>query len=463
MKDEEKKWRSGIDHFVIDGTTRRTKTITCTETRERLSEYVDGLLDGQTKEVVEQHLGSCDDCRAEHASFKTMLDDLGSLQSVRPPADFLDQLHGRMESRFTRVLRKLFLPWHIKLPLELATAMVLVLAVYLGAFQLRQVDHVSKHSETLTVAQNREAVFAKRGRPHVPMEESGPVTLSGDIIKTETQPGEVKAEGASSGDVLLPGREQKTTAAGVDDVDLLAKAKPLVETQRPEESDLSEAQDALMEERLLAQESLRDVVKPIPAPAVPAQGPAPGPGAPPKDTSEQKMPPEVITVAKAPDGGAVATSPESVPQDLLKSVGRTAGMMSPRREPKTTEIALLLDPDQGIRKSEEYQRLGSGGEAAVQMGSPPPEGPDRLESFRFERALSQVKDLIDSAQGTVVSIQYDKETRRPQSVEAKIPSEHYKAFYEGLKQLANLESPFESIPDTHQIPIPIRILFKSKK
>ena len=77
--------------------------------------------------------------------------------------------------------------------------------------------------------------------------------------------------------------------------------------------------------------------------------------------------------------------------------------------------------------------------------------------------MNKVKSLINSAKGKVASIEYEKETKRPQSLEAEIPSEHYNAFYEKLKLLAHIESSHESISDTHQAFIPIRILFKSKK
>lgn len=97
------------------------------------------------------------------------------------------------------------------------------------------------------------------------------------------------------------------------------------------------------------------------------------------------------------------------------------------------------------------------------MGSPPPEVSDSSQSSGFENALQMVKYLVDSAEGKVVSIEYEKGTKRPQSLEAEIPSEHYKAFYKKLKLLVNLESPSESIPGTHQASIPVRILFKSKK
>jgi len=106
----------------------------CTQIKERLSEYVDGMLDAQTEARVEEHLSTCQACKEELAALKALVKELSALESVGAPKDFLDQVHERIEPRFSlgKIIRTLFVPARIKIPLELATAaamVVLVLAI----------------------------------------------------------------------------------------------------------------------------------------------------------------------------------------------------------------------------------------------------------------------------------------------------------------------------------------------
>lgn len=55
------------------------------------------------------------------------IEQLKSLEKVKAPADFVDQLHARIEKK--NIWQKIFLPLHIKLPLELAGTLVTVLLV----------------------------------------------------------------------------------------------------------------------------------------------------------------------------------------------------------------------------------------------------------------------------------------------------------------------------------------------
>jgi hypothetical protein len=106
----------------------------CDQFKEILSEYIDGSLTGQRKTQLEDHLSVCDRCREELASLKALVSELGSLEPVKAPPDFLDQLHNRIESRFTlsRLVRMLFVPVPVKIPLEVATVAALVILIFVG-------------------------------------------------------------------------------------------------------------------------------------------------------------------------------------------------------------------------------------------------------------------------------------------------------------------------------------------
>ena len=111
----------------------------CAEIEKFLSEYIDGILDRETRGLVEDHLRTCKACGEELASLRAVVKELGSLEPVEAPADFLDKVHERIEqpSRFSKILRGLFVPTRIKIPFQLATAAATAVLVF-SLFNLMQ-------------------------------------------------------------------------------------------------------------------------------------------------------------------------------------------------------------------------------------------------------------------------------------------------------------------------------------
>ncbi len=104
----------------------------CAESKELLSDYADGLLDGEKLAALEAHLQACRDCALELGSLQSLLEGLKDLEPVKAPADFLQLLHRRMERprRWQRVRALLFRPARIKIPLQLAGALVTAFLVF---------------------------------------------------------------------------------------------------------------------------------------------------------------------------------------------------------------------------------------------------------------------------------------------------------------------------------------------
>jgi hypothetical protein len=105
----------------------------CAAILELLSEYVDGTLDVQTRKAVEKHIAVCENCKQELASLRAVVEELGALEPVKPPEDFLEKIHEHMtpHSALNKIFRKLFVPFHIKIPLELAAAATVTFLVVL--------------------------------------------------------------------------------------------------------------------------------------------------------------------------------------------------------------------------------------------------------------------------------------------------------------------------------------------
>jgi len=104
----------------------------CSEIRMLLSEYLDDALDEKAKALAEEHLRTCAACQKELDSLKALVKGIGSLESVKAPADFLDQLHKRMErrSKISEIWEWLFYPLRVKIPLQLAGAAVMAFLIF---------------------------------------------------------------------------------------------------------------------------------------------------------------------------------------------------------------------------------------------------------------------------------------------------------------------------------------------
>ena len=130
----------------------------CSRSKELLSDYIDGILDARTKALLEEHLVVCESCREDLASLKALVQEIGSLKSLEAPRDFLEKVHERIEqrSKFGQIMRKLFFPVRIKVPLELATvtAMAILILAVLNVQQPKkqEIAHVPLDSDRLMSA-----------------------------------------------------------------------------------------------------------------------------------------------------------------------------------------------------------------------------------------------------------------------------------------------------------------------
>jgi len=105
--------------------------VNCQEIRDLLSRYLEDDLDPDVKNLVEQHLGSCRGCARELDVLRKMVSSLGKLEKVEPPFDFLESIHERLErpSKARLILRRMFYPPHIKLPIEAVVVAATILLV----------------------------------------------------------------------------------------------------------------------------------------------------------------------------------------------------------------------------------------------------------------------------------------------------------------------------------------------
>lgn len=138
----------------------------CGRVKELLSEYIDGSLDAQVGAAVKDHVSICNGCKEELASLSAMVEELGSLEPVKAPADFLEKIHERMEHRFRLywIIRKLFVPFHIKIPLELAAAATMAILV-IAVLNIQQTEKIAQIPKVATYQKAAEEPSVVRLKP----------------------------------------------------------------------------------------------------------------------------------------------------------------------------------------------------------------------------------------------------------------------------------------------------------
>ena len=120
----------------------------CQEIQKNLSSYLEGLLSSEEKKLVEGHLPSCAQCTASLAELKKTKDLLRNLDDVEPPpwltAKIMARVREEKEQRAS-FLKKLFFPFHIKVPLQ-ALSVILVGVIVFQVYRLVEPERKGTHA-----------------------------------------------------------------------------------------------------------------------------------------------------------------------------------------------------------------------------------------------------------------------------------------------------------------------------
>lgn len=106
----------------------------CSDVREKLSAYIEGIVSPEEKPLIDEHLKVCERCSESLADLKKALELVRNLEEVEPPPWMTQKVMARVrsEAELKRgVLQKIFYPLYIKLPIEaLAVIFVAVMSVH---------------------------------------------------------------------------------------------------------------------------------------------------------------------------------------------------------------------------------------------------------------------------------------------------------------------------------------------
>ena len=340
----------------------------CDRVKDLLSEYIDGALGAQDRAAVEKHIAACEECKKELASMSALVEKLGALEPVKAPADFLEEIHGRLKPRFSfdRIIRKLFTPFRIKIPLKLVAAATMAILVFY-VFSLQQADKTLLKAPVISTPKD----IATKHSAH----------LGGPALKK-----------ASKRDVHI---SEETEPKSLNNEDFMATRKSMTKTVKP----------------------------------------------------------------------TLRMKPEQLPTDLEKqsSVGFD-------RAGKPIELAVLLKPRDYNRAHTPYLEAESASQPETDTRVVQKESPGTA-SFKekapakkrypaprhSEDTLSNVEHITGLAEGRVLSLKHNRQSKRLEFIDVEIPAKHYRSFCQDLATIAELRSTPPALSDKERKTIQVRI------
>jgi hypothetical protein len=198
----------------------------CKGTQERLSAYLEGVVSPEERKLVEEHLNSCPQCRTAFVDRKRAAELIRDLEEVEPPAWLTSKIMSRVraENESKRgVLRKLFYPLHIKVPIEaFATVLIAVIAVYV----FKAVEPEMKRAQ-LPVPSAQIVTREEGPQPSRQAGAESPALRSKTTLKDHTSVAPARGGEAAR-------KEEKPFSPGPAEETVTAKKKQ-VPAERPEE------------------------------------------------------------------------------------------------------------------------------------------------------------------------------------------------------------------------------------
>ena len=114
----------------------------CREVENLLPDYLSDNLDGDSRSRVEGHLRQCDGCIRMLSGMRRMIAELGGLEKVSAPPDFLAKVRRKASSKRRRgwIFEMLFVPFRWKVPLQLTAMAALGVLIFFMIPYQRQGD-----------------------------------------------------------------------------------------------------------------------------------------------------------------------------------------------------------------------------------------------------------------------------------------------------------------------------------
>lgn len=142
----------------------------CSEIEKYLSEYMDDDVNPSVREQMDLHLADCGQCRDKLDSLKSVVNDLSQMPKIQTSPDFLNRLHARLEqeSFLKKLLRAFFVPFQIKIPLELATATAIGIIIFFVVQPIHQKQMFEQSMSKKVVSEKKQEIRPEESLPSQP-------------------------------------------------------------------------------------------------------------------------------------------------------------------------------------------------------------------------------------------------------------------------------------------------------
>ncbi len=463
----------------------------CSEIQNHLSAFLDGEIDAGAAQRIQDHLAECEACRQALADLRVVIREVRALEPAPAPDDFLEQLHLRLDSSPAPAtwIKKLFRPLHVKLPLQLVTAMLVGGFIYYVVqtqqpwliTQPEKFDGVSRTApietqksgkradENLSIPQkDRQAVIEEKEEAARPMRKE---VLKRLLSEEGVDSAAVRKKSASP-DIL----ELKRKMLEERQVKALTPSEAQTEAPAPEAPMKDKSREAPQAKE--RQPASRDAVIKLDEPIIYgpkeelSQKPAPAP-------KRQAPVIELALVMDTPSDSDNKLPRRSEPLvEKQKRLQLEAEMLKPRvrgldetdsretfeaeepmrREtqappadmsaPAPRETKRFLEPDMdGFRApTSAAPKNRALGQAQPQTSREPEITSMPAEDTLSPPALDQIIQLVKQSDGDVVDVGYSQTNGLPCTITASIPTPQARAFLKALDNVGQLTPPPE-IPD----------------
>ncbi|MCP4682678.1 MAG: zf-HC2 domain-containing protein [Desulfobacterales bacterium] len=383
----------------------------CAEIKQHLSGYLDGVLDAQTMDIINGHLSACKGCKQELESLQSLVKELRTLEPVKAPDDFLEKFHERLTPGFDfgGFIRKLFMPFRVKIPLQFATVAAMAVLIFF-------LVHTPEIKREVADIRSRDAMEKRAKKPAV-MHTPGPTAEKGKSIimpvLKERAPAGLRSERMAA-DV----RQEKTPVMGAAMSEMDSAELKSYKTVSKQESRKRKAPHETLDQK---------IVRPI----------------------------ELAFVLK---DGIIASDDIAQPAEKTKrSASLTKETIYKSRASEYT-IATAARPDTKAKKDvlgEDKEMEAFGGQD-LKLNDVPD-----TQAMPSDETLTPIKNLVNSVNGTVLAIVYVQDKDYPESISVEIPAGQYSSFCEKLQQLGAFQSPPPAIETEDPARINILIRFIS--
>lgn len=242
----------------------------CEQVKTVLADYLDGAVTGDERAMVDAHLKGCAACREDLGFLKKYKKAIGKFPTLQAPDDFLEKVHRGIDAQKRGgIVRTLFFPLRVKVPLEAAALLALALTGVLifKPYQTTMLEYAAEQDAAIT---DQKAGADRSGERDIALEKKYPSaekkddTIAGTRREARPAP---EQEGVAVTSSSQPGGPQKEKQAAADETTEITLSLRLnaVEEEKaaPEDLFIQEKSDSTGEARIQSsRNSLRSSAAP---------------------------------------------------------------------------------------------------------------------------------------------------------------------------------------------------------